>query len=166
MSLTKNCLMLINKVGFVGLGAIGLPIATNLLRAGFHLQLHTRSRKAEKGKSLIGSRSCSSPKEALGDCDIAFICVSDDIAVEDVLFGLDGGYKSLKEGSLVIDMSTISPRKARTISKRLKKKHIEYIDAPVSGGTEGAKKGTLTMFLGCDNEKYILNLIKHEEAFL
>ena len=141
------------RIGFVGLGSMGMPIASNLLKAGFNISLHTRSRSAERDTRLIGAKSCSSPKEAFKYSDIGFICVSDDAAVEEVLFGLEGGCHSLKKGSLIIDLSTISPSKARSIEKRLSDLNIDYIDAPVSGGTEGAEKGTLTIFLGCDNQQ-------------
>ena len=139
-------------LGFVGLGAIGLPIATNLVKAGFSLQVHTRSRNAETSKSLLNSRPCSSPKEAAKGCDVFLICVSNEEAVEDVLFGRNGANKSLNPGTVVIDLSTISPRKAKLFSTKLAEKNITYIDAPVTGGTEGAIAGTLTMFLGCSNE--------------
>jgi len=143
---TETCL------GFVGLGAIGLPIATNLLRKGFSLKVHTRSRKAEKCPNLKGAKACPSPKDAAQECDFFLICVSDEVAVEAVLFGSDGAENSLKSGAIVIDFSTISPGKAKEFAAKLAKKNITYLDAPVSGGTEGALAGTLTIFLGGSNE--------------
>ncbi len=142
------------SLGFVGLGAIGLPIAANLLKAGFCLQVHTRSRLAETSKQLKGAKSCSTPKDAAKGCDVLLICVSDEIAVETVLFGPTGAESSLTEGTIVIDLSTISPSKARFLSARLAKRNIEYIDAPVTGGTEGAKDGTLTIFIGASNASF------------
>ena len=142
------------SLGFIGLGAIGLPIAANLLKAGFCLKVHTRSRLAETSKQLIGAQSCSTPKDAAKGCDILLICVSDEVAVETVLFGPTGAESSLAEGTIVIDLSTISPSKARLFSARLAKRNIEYIDAPVTGGTEGAKDGTLTIFLGASNASF------------
>ncbi|KGG35595.1 2-hydroxy-3-oxopropionate reductase [Prochlorococcus sp. SS52] len=136
-------------MAFVGLGTIGLPIAANLISAGFKMKVHTRSRKAEKDKRLKGAISCSSPKEVVKGCEVLLICVSDDEAIEEVLFSSQGAYKNLKKKSLVIDFSTISPAKSRSIAKRLAKQNVDYIDAPVTGGTEGANKGSLTIFLGC-----------------
>ncbi len=142
------------SLGFVGLGAIGLPIAANLLKAGFCLQVHTRSRLAETSKQLIGAQSCSTPEDAAKGCDILLICVSDEVAVETVLFGPSGAENSLADGTTVIDLSTISPSKARSFSARLAKRNIEYIDAPVTGGTEGAADGTLTIFIGANNASF------------
>ena len=112
----KTCL------GFVGLGAIGLPIASNILRAGFRLQVHTRSRKTERRKELEGAKPCSSPKEVAKDCNFLLICVTDDNAVEEVLFGSEGAENSLNPGAIVIDLSTISPCKSKIFAQRLAKK--------------------------------------------
>ncbi len=140
------------SLGFVGLGAIGLPIAKNLLAAGYNLRVHTRSRTAEKDPGLKGANACSSPRDAAKGCEVFFICVSDDDAVEDVLFGSKGASQSLDKGSLIIDLSTISPSSARSNERTLAKKHIQYIDAPVTGGTEGAINGDLAIFLGCSKQ--------------
>ncbi len=142
--------MSIFSLGFVGLGSIGLPIARNLVQAGFDLKVHTRSRHAENDKDLKKSKSCDSPEKAAQGCQVLFICVSDDEAVQNVLFGPGGAYASLGKGAIVVDLSTISPATARNISRKLEQKHVQYCDAPVSGGTEGAQNGTLTMFMGCD----------------
>ncbi len=151
-------------LGFIGLGAIGLPIAANLIAGGFKLRVHTRSRYAETHKKLKGAKSFSSPKEVSKGCDVLLLCVSDDKAVETVLFGENGADKSLEEGNIVIDLSTISPKKAKYFAKRLAKQNVVYLDAPVTGGTEGAEAGTLTIFLGGDEKslrqvEHILNTI-------
>ncbi len=144
--------MLKKHVAFVGLGAIGLPIAANLCSAGFDLKVHTRSRNAEKDQRLAGAIPCDSPSDAAIGSDFFFICVSDDTAVEEVLFSSNGACKTLKEKSFVIDLSTISPSKSREIAIKLSERGVGYIDAPVTGGTEGATMGTLSMFLGCKEE--------------
>ncbi len=153
---SKTCL------GFVGLGAIGLPIASNLLGAGFRLQVHTRSRMAETSRELNGAQSCSSPKDAAKGCDVFLICVTDDNAVEEVLFGPEGAESSLMPGTKVIDLSTISPSKSKLFAHRLSRKDVVYIDAPVTGGTEGAKAGSLTVFVGAskDSLKKITFILK------
>ena len=150
------------SLGFIGLGAIGLPIAANLLRAGFSLRVHTRSRIGEKNKTLKGAQPCSSPKMVAKGCDVLLVCVSDEDAVEAVLFGSDGAESTLMPGKTVIDLSTISPSKAKFFAEKLARKNIKYIDAPVSGGTEAAKKGTLTIFLGTseDSMNGVLSILK------
>ncbi len=140
------------SLGFIGLGAIGLPIAANLLRAGFDLKVHTRSRSAETNKELAKAQACASPNQAAKNCDVLLICVSDDNAVKEVLFGKKGAESSLKPGNIVIDLSTISPDNSRSFAARLAKKNVTYIDAPVTGGTEGAKAGALTIFVGANKE--------------
>ena len=143
---TKHC------IGFVGLGTMGLPMARNLVASGFKLQVHTRSRLAETHKNLKGAMPCQSPLDAAKGCDALMICVSNDDAVEMVLFGSQGAQDNLREGSFVIDLSTISPNKARSFSERLARRKVTYLDAPVTGGSEGAIEGTLTIFLGGDQQ--------------
>ena len=140
-------------VAMVGLGALGLPIAVNLRRAGYRLNVHTRSRLAESSAELVDDQgptvtSSSSPKEAVHGCAVLLICVSDDAAVEAVLWGDGGAGYALTPGSLVIDCSTIAPATAAAMAKRLAEQNVHYIDAPVTGGTEGAKAGTLTVLCG------------------
>ena len=93
------------------------------------------------------------PIETVTDCDGLLICVTDDNAVESVLFGDNGVADSLKPKSFVIDFSTISPNKSISIHKRLSKKNIFYVDCPVSGGTEGAHKGSLSLFIGASKKE-------------
>tara|TARA_Y100001968_G_scaffold328609_1_gene376132 strand:- start:9 stop:911 length:903 start_codon:yes stop_codon:yes gene_type:complete len=155
------------SIGFIGLGAIGLPIASNLIKAGFSMKVHTRSRKAEKNKELLGAKPSPNPKDSAKGSDYLLICVSDDKAVEKVLFGKNGANKGLKKGAIVIDLSTISPDKARAFESKLAQQGVIYIDAPVSGGTEGAQAATLTIFLGTNNKTLkvidpILNSIAKE----
>jgi len=138
------------RIGMVGLGALGLPMAVNLHRAGFRLQVHTRSRGAENDPLLVGSCRCDSPAAAADNVDVLVLCVSDDSAVTNVLFGPDGAAERLQPGSIVIDCSTISPKGAQQASAHLQQIGIHYLDAPVTGGTEGARAGTLTVLVGGD----------------
>ena len=137
-----------NRLAFIGLGALGLPMAVNLQAAGYSLRVHTRSRAAESDPSLEGSSPADSPAAAVRGCAALLLCVSDDAAVESVLWGEQGAGPALEEGSLVIDCSTISPSTATAMAERLSERDISYIDAPVTGGTEGAKAGTLTVLCG------------------
>ena len=136
------------KLGVVGLGALGRPMAVNLVNAGFRTQLHNRSRVAEEGSDLAAAHRCASPAEAANDVDVLLVCVSDDAAVEAVLFGAGGASDSLRSGCVVLDCSTISPAQAIHCAGRLARQGVTYLDAPVTGGTEGAKAGSLTVLVG------------------
>ena len=137
-----------SPVAFIGLGALGLPMAVNLQAAGYRLQVHTRSRLAESDSGLAGAMPAASPAATVSGCSVLLLCVSDDAAVESVLWGKQGAGIALEQGSLVIDCSTISPSTAKAMAERLAKRDIAYIDAPVTGGTEGAKAGTLCVLCG------------------
>ena len=139
-------------LGLVGLGALGLPMAINLHRAGFRLKVHTRSRRAETHPKLEDAPRCSSPAEASNGVDVLLLCVSDDAAVEQVLFGPDGAASQLGAGSVVLDCSTIAPATAQRCAERLAHQNVHYLDAPVTGGTEGAKRGSLTVLVGGASE--------------
>ena len=138
------------QIGMVGLGALGLPMAANLLRAGLTLQVHTRSRGAENDPQLAGAIPCADPAATANNVDVLLLCVSDDHAVNQVLFGPNGAAEQLQPGSIVIDCSTISPKGAQQAAAQLQKIGVHYLDAPVTGGTEGARAGTLTVLVGGD----------------
>ena len=138
------------QIGMVGLGALGLPMAVNLHRAGLKLHVHTRSRRAENDPQLKGTRACDSPAAAARNVGVLLLCVSDDHAVNHVLFGPNGAVEQLQPGSIVIDCSTISPKGAQQAAAQLKQIGVHYLDAPVTGGTEGARAGTLTVLVGGD----------------
>ena len=138
------------RIGMVGLGALGLPMAVNLHQAGLNLQVHTRSRRAESDPQLAGARGCSNPAAAADNVDVLLLCVSNDTAVNNVLFGPDGAAERLQPGSIVIDCSTISPKGAQQAAAQLQRIDVDYLDAPVTGGTEGARAGSLTVLVGGD----------------
>ena len=140
------------NLGFVGLGALGLPMAINLHRAGFRLRVHTRSRRAETDPGLEGAAQCDSPATASSGVEVLLLCVSDDAAVEAVLFGPDGAASQLSTGSVVLDCSTIAPSTAQRCAERLAQQNVHYLDAPVTGGTEGAQRGSLTVLVGGASE--------------
>ena len=141
------------NLGFVGLGALGLPMAINLQRAGLQMRVHTRSRTAETHPKLEGTVRCSSPADASIGVDVLLVCVSDDAAVKNVLFGPKGAASELSAGSVVLDCSTIAPSTAQHCAERLARQNVHYLDAPVTGGTEGAKRGSLTVLLGGASEQ-------------
>ena len=137
------------KLAFIGLGAIGKPMSERLIDNGYDLNLYQRTKRNKDDKR----KYFFDPIEAVSDCDGLLICVTDDNAVEAVLFGDKGVAESLKPNSFVIDFSTISPKKSISIQKELSKKNILYVDCPVSGGTEGAHKGSLSLFIGASKKE-------------
>jgi 3-hydroxyisobutyrate dehydrogenase len=137
-------------VGFVGLGIMGQRMAQNLLGAGFPLTVWNRSAGRTTQLVEAGARLAENPAGVAQASEIVFTCVSDTPDVESVLLGNGGVLEGARPGSLVVDMSTISPRATREIAARLKAGGVDLLDAPVSGGSEGASKGTLSIMVGGD----------------
>ncbi|MEM7795440.1 MAG: NAD(P)-dependent oxidoreductase [Cyanobacteria bacterium P01_C01_bin.118] len=142
------------NVAFIGLGTMGHPMAMNLLAAGHQLTVHNRTRDRELPLIEAGAQAAASPAAAAATTDIIIICVSDTPDVEAVILGPDGVITAAQSGSLVIDMSTISPTATRTIAAQLAERHIAMLDAPVSGGSEGALNGTLSIMVGGDANQF------------
>ena len=140
------------RVGFVGLGIMGQGMARNLMKAGY--TVHVWNRTASKMAPLVaeGAHAAASPAEVAAQCDIVVTCVSDTPDVEAVLLGEAGIIHGAKPGALVIDCSTISPQATRDFAATLNEKGIHMVDAPVSGGSEGAARGTLTIMVGGADE--------------
>lgn len=136
------------RVGFVGLGTMGAAMAANLGRAGYPLQVWNRTPGRAGPLVDIGATEAKSPRELAAAVDIVVICVSDTPDVEAVLFGSDGIADGAHDGLLVVDCSTISPAATRAFAKRLGERGAAMIDAPVSGGSEGAMHATLTIMVG------------------
>lgn len=136
------------RIGFVGLGTMGASMAANLLRAGAHLAVWNRTSGRAAGLVDLGAVHAGSPAEVAAGSDVTVICVSDTPDVETVLFGPDGIAQGARPGGLVVDCSTISPDATREFASRLELLGVRLVDAPVSGGSEGARLGTLTMFVG------------------
>lgn len=141
------------RIGFIGLGIMGQGMARNLLRAGFDLAVWNRT--ASKMDELVaeGAAAAGSPADLARRCDIVITCVSDTPDVEAVVLGEHGAIHGLREGSLLIDMSTISPQVTREIAERLAARGVYMLDAPVSGGSEGAAKGALSIMVGGEAEQ-------------
>ena len=137
------------KIAFIGLGSMGAPMAANLLASDFELTVHNRTRAKEEPLAEAGARRAADPRAA-AEADVVITMVKADADVEEVLFGPDGVVAGARPGTLVVDMSTIAPTSARSFAERLSKSDIHMLDAPVSGGTEGAEKGTLSIFVGGD----------------
>ena len=136
------------QIGFIGLGIMGRGMTRNLLKAGRDVTVWNRTAARMDEFVAEGAKSASSPADLASRCDVILICVSDTPDVEQVLFGADGVSAGVKRGALVADHSTISPRKTVEMAKRLNAQGAAFLDAPVSGGSEGAKNGTLSIMVG------------------
>ena len=136
------------RVAFLGLGTMGAAMAANVARAGLPLTVWNRTSGRATALVEAGASEASSPAEAARQADVIVICVSDTPDVESVLFGSDGVAEGVRSGSLAIDCSTIAPAATRHFAARLAERGVAMVDAPVSGGSEGAQKGTLTIFVG------------------
>ena len=138
------------RVGFVGLGTMGGPMAANAAKAGFEVSAWNRTTGRAVDLHDLGVSTAESAAAVAAASDVTITMVSDTPDVEAVLFGPDGVAQGVATGSLVVDMSTISPSATRDFAERLSKRGVAMLDAPVSGGSEGAKKGTLSIFVGGD----------------
>jgi len=136
------------RIGFIGLGIMGRGMTRNLLKAGHAVTVWNRNAARMDEFIAAGAKSASSPSDLASRCDVILICVSDTPDVEQVLFGENGVSAGVKPGAIVVDHSTISPRKTAEMAKRLNAQGAAYLDAPVSGGSEGAKNGTLSIMVG------------------
>lgn len=137
-----------NPVGFIGLGIMGKPMSKNLLKGGYRLVVHNRSPQAVKELVSLGAQAAASPKEVAQRTQIVFTMLPDSPDVEQVVLGAQGIIEGVQGGSLVVDMSTISPQVTRQLAQRLREKGADMLDAPVTGGEAGAIAGTLTIMVG------------------
>jgi 3-hydroxyisobutyrate dehydrogenase len=136
------------KVAFIGMGTMGAPMALNILKCGHQVTVHNRTREKEIPVADAGASRAESPKKAASGANIIITCVSDTPDVENVILGEDGAIFGASPDSMIVDMSTISPTATRNIAESLLQNDIKMIDAPVSGGSEGAQNGTLAIMVG------------------
>jgi 3-hydroxyisobutyrate dehydrogenase len=142
----------VERIGFLGLGTMGTAMAANLRRAGFDLTVWNRTPGRAAELVALGATEAATPADVGRASGVVVCCVSDTPDVEAVLFGDDGVAFGLASGALVIDCSTISPAATASFAERLRVQGVGFVDAPVSGGSEGAKNATLTIFVGGDPE--------------
>jgi len=136
------------KLGLIGLGLMGRPMGMNLLKAGYPLTVWNRTAARADELVAAGAKLAASPQELAADCDFLLTIVSDPPALEEVLWGANGALKALKPGSIYMDSSTVSPQLARKIAAACAKQKVKFLDAPVTGGDWGAKKGELLFMVG------------------
>jgi 3-hydroxyisobutyrate dehydrogenase len=135
-------------IGFIGLGIMGRGMVANLLQAGFVVCVWNRTASRMEPFVAKGATVGANPADVAAHSDIIITCVSDTPDVEAVILGEEGIIHGVREGTLVVDMSTISPQATREIAARLAEKGTAMLDAPISGGSEGAEKGTLSIMIG------------------
>jgi len=141
-------------IGFIGLGIMGRPMAKNLLRAGYSLTVFNRSKGPVEELVAAGAKASSSPRELAAQSDVIITIVTDSPDVMEVVTGDQGVVYGARPGSVVIDMSTISPKVTRDIARKLAERGVAMLDAPVSGGDKGAREGTLSIMVGGDPEVF------------
>jgi 2-hydroxy-3-oxopropionate reductase len=138
-------------IGFIGLGIMGKPMATNLLNAGYCLSVYDIRSEAVEEVIALGAEKCSSSSEASKDVDVVITMLPDSPDVEDVYLGNEGVLSAAKPGTVLIDMSTIAPSVAIKVANAATEKGCPMLDAPVSGGDVGARDGTLSIMVGGDD---------------
>jgi 3-hydroxyisobutyrate dehydrogenase len=138
------------RIGLIGLGIMGKPMGKNLLKAKFPLTVWNRSAGRDTELLELGAHAANSPREVAETSDIIVTMVSDSPDVQHVILGENGVIHGVRAGSVVVDMSTISPQVTRELATALKEKNVEMLDAPVSGGEKGAIEGTLSIMVGGD----------------
>lgn len=136
------------RIGLIGLGIMGKPMGKNLIKAGFPLTVWNRTAGRDTELVELGAQPAQSPREVAENSDIIITMVSDSPDVQAVILGEDGAIHGVRAGSVVVDMSTISPQVTRELATALKEKNVEMLDAPVSGGEKGAIEGTLSIMVG------------------
>jgi 3-hydroxyisobutyrate dehydrogenase len=136
------------RVAVIGLGTMGAPMAGHLLDAGHRVVVHNRTRDRERPLADRGAERAESPADAARGADVVLTCVSDTPDLEEVLFGERGVAAGMGRGATVVDCSTVSPTATADMAARLAAHGAGLVDAPVSGGSEGAERGTLTIFVG------------------
>lgn len=134
------------RVAFLGLGIMGRPMASNLVKAGHEVSVWSRT----AGKGVEGARSAASPADAARGAEVVWMCVSDTNAVQNVLFGLQGVEESLAEGMTIVDSSTISPSATRKFAELVGAHGVHYVDAPMTGSKVAAEAGSLIFIVGGD----------------
>nr|WP_291765219.1 NAD(P)-dependent oxidoreductase [Caldivirga sp. UBA161] len=142
------------RVGFIGLGTMGAPMAMNIHKAGFPLIVYNRTRSKAEPFTRLNIPVASSPREVAERSDVVICMLTDAPDLEQVLFGRNGVVEGRHEGLIVVDMSTNSPDYSVEFHRRLRELGIEFLDAPVTGGDKGAREGTLTIMVGGSRDTF------------
>ncbi|MCX7796765.1 MAG: 2-hydroxy-3-oxopropionate reductase [bacterium] len=140
------------KIGFIGVGIMGKPMAKNLMKAGYRLVVYDINKEPVKELVTLGAEEGYSPKDVAERTDVIITMLPDSPQVKEVILGKDGVLEGAKKGSVIIDMSSINPAVSKEIAKKAEEKGIEFLDAPVSGGEPKAIDGTLSIMVGGKKE--------------
>ena len=143
------------QIGFIGLGIMGAPMAKNLLAAGYQLKVYNRSNRPRVAEVVeAGGVRVTTPKDAADGADVIVTIVTDTPDMEAVILGKDGAMHGAKQGSTIIDMSTVSPKVTQDVAAVLRERGVDMLDAPVSGGDVGAINATLSIMVGGDQDVF------------
>jgi 3-hydroxyisobutyrate dehydrogenase len=142
------------KIGWIGLGKMGIPMSKNLVKKGYSVTVYNRTKDKTKELAAEGAKVADSPKALAADAQVIISMISDDAVLEAVSIGPDGAFAAAKSGTIFIDMSTVSPVASARVAEVANKKGIKYLRAPVSGSTVLATAGTLTIFASGPKDAY------------
>lgn len=142
------------KIGWAGLGNMGIPMAENLIKAGYPVTVYNRSKQKEMALTALGASTANTPSSLLLQSDVVIIMVSDDNAIKEIFTGADGLLSTNLSGKIFINMSSVSPGISKEMDQLCKAQNNSYIDAPVSGSVKQAIEGQLVIMIGGDNKIY------------
>ena len=142
------------KLGWIGLGNMGKPMATNLIHAGYDVTVYNRTPEKMEPLFALGAKAAGSPRELAEQVDVVITMVSDGPTLESVLFGANGVAEGVRSGQTVIDMSTVAPETSRMAAEQLDELGVSFLDAPVSGSVKPATEGTLLILVGGKRDAY------------
>lgn len=142
------------KLGWIGLGNMGKPMATNLIHAGYDVTVYNRTPEKMEPLVALGAKAAGSPRELAEQVDVVITMVSDGPTLESVLFGANGVAEGVRSGQTVIDMSTVAPETSRMAAEQLDELGVSFLDAPVSGSVKPATEGTLVILVGGKRDAY------------
>src|SRR6266496_3048704 len=142
------------SIGFIGMGHMGSHMAHRLLDAGYPLTVYDRTKEKAQEVGQRGAQVAQTPKDLAANCQVVMACVTDDEAQQDVMFGPDGALAGVHGGSMIIDLSTVSPDASRRLFQAAKEQDVPMIDAAVSGSVPQVEQGSLVIFVGGEHETY------------
>ncbi len=142
------------RIGWIGLGKMGIPMSKNLIKKGYSVTVYNRTKEKTKELASEGAKVADSPKALAAESDVIISMISDDPVLEEVSIGKNGAFEGAKSGTIYIDMSTVSPVSSTKVAEVATKKGIKYLRAPVSGSTVLATSGTLTIFASGPKDAY------------
>ncbi|HEY6540519.1 MAG TPA: NAD(P)-dependent oxidoreductase [Ktedonobacteraceae bacterium] len=158
-------------IGFIGMGHMGSHMVQRLFDAGYQVTVYDRTEEKAKALGQRGARVAQTPKELAANCQVVMVCVTNDEAQHDVMFGPDGALAGVHGGSVIIDLSTVSPDASRRLYQAAKEKGVAMIDAAVSGSVPQVDQGSLVIFVGGEQDTYerckpILDVLGHNSFFM